>query len=262
VNSSTIAILLISYFLVLLLIAKFTSKSDSNEDFFRANRKAPWYLVAFGMVGTSLSGVTFISVPGWVGATEMTYLQVVFGYLAGYLVVAYVLLPLYYRQNLISIYGYLGNRFDVKTQQIGSFFFFVSRILGAAFRLYLVAIVLQEFLFSAMGLPFEVTVIISVFLIWIYTHKGGIKTIIITDTLQTFFMMAAVVFAISSILQSLDLTLVEYLQSPAFDSYNQVFIFDSLLSKFTFCQIFCRRDVYHHLYDRLRSRYDAKKLKL
>jgi Na+/proline symporter len=238
VNSSTIAILLISYFLVLLLIAKFTSKSDSNEDFFRANRKAPWYLVAFGMVGTSLSGVTFISVPGWVGATEMTYLQVVFGYLAGYLVVAYVLLPLYYRQNLISIYGYLGNRFDVKTQQIGSFFFFVSRILGAAFRLYLVAIVLQEFLFSAMGLPFEVTVIISVFLIWIYTHKGGIKTIIITDTLQTFFMMAAVVFAIRSILQSLDLTLVEYLQSPAFDSYNQVFIFDSLLSKSHFVKSF------------------------
>lgn len=237
-NSSTIAILLISYFLVLLLIAKFTSKSDSNEDFFRANRKAPWYLVAFGMVGTSLSGVTFISVPGWVGETEMTYLQVVFGYLAGYLVVAYVLLPLYYKQNLISIYGYLGNRFDAKTQQIGSFFFFVSRILGAAFRLYLVAIVLQEFLFSEMGLPFEVTVIISVFLIWIYTHKGGIKTIIITDTLQTLFMMAAVIFAISSILQSLNLSLVEYLQSPAFDNYNQLFIFDSLLSKSHFIKSF------------------------
>ncbi|MGB1044264.1 MAG: sodium:solute symporter [Flavobacteriaceae bacterium] len=224
--------------MVLLLIAKFTSKSDSNEDFFRANRKAPWYLVAFGMVGTSLSGVTFISVPGWVGETEMTYLQVVFGYLAGYLVVAYVLLPLYYKQNLISIYGYLGNRFDAKTQQIGSFFFFVSRILGAAFRLYLVAIVLQEFLFSEMGLPFEVTVIISVFLIWIYTHKGGIKTIIITDTLQTLFMMAAVIFAISSILQSLNLSLVEYLQSPAFDNYNQLFIFDSLLSKSHFIKSF------------------------
>ena len=141
-------------------------------------------------------------------------------------------------------------------------FLFVSRILGAAFRLYLVAIVLQEFLFSEMGLPFEVTVIISVFLIWIYTHKGGIKTIIITDTLQTLFMMAAVIFAISSILQSLNLSLVEYLQSPAFDNYNQLFIFDSLLSKSHFIKSFVGVDVYHNLYDGIRSRHDAKKPEL
>ena len=164
-NSSLILTLLLGYFLVLIIISYVTGKNDSNIDFFKAGKQSPWYLVAFGMIGASLSGVTFISVPGWVEASQFSYFQVVLGYMVGYVVVAFVLLPVYYKLNLTSIYEYLFQRFGVVSHKTGAFFFFISRVLGAAFRLYLVAIVLQQFVFSEWNVPFEITVIISILLV-------------------------------------------------------------------------------------------------
>ena len=177
---------------MLLLIARVTGKQDDNQTFFTGKRSSPWYVVAFGMIGASLSGVTFISVPGWVATSQFSYMQMVLGYLLGYLFIAQVLLPLYYRLNLSSIYTYLGQRFGQVSYKTGAFFFLLSRIIGGSFRLYLVATVLQLALFDAWGVPFWVTVTVTIGLIWIYTFRGGIKTIVYTDTLQTFFMLAAV----------------------------------------------------------------------
>ena len=219
------------YFVLLLVIAYFTGRNDSNEDFFSAARQSPWYVVAFGMVGASLSGVTFISVPGWVEASQFSYLQVVLGYLLGYFVVALLLLPLYYRLGLTSIYEYLGERFGPRSHLTGAFFFFVSRVLGAAFRLYLVAIVLQYFIFDQWNFPFEGTVLISILLIWIYTFRGGIKTIVWTDTLQTLFMIVAVVLSISLILKQLDYSFTGFLSSDAFKPYRQIWVTDSFLTR-------------------------------
>ena len=185
ITPAFILFLIVGYFFVLMVISFLVSKEDSNETFFTANRNSPWYLVAFGMVGASLSGVTFISVPGWVQASQFTYFQVVLGYLIGYIIVAYILLPVYYNNNVTSIYEYLSIRFGKKSHFAGAFFFFLSRVLGASFRLFLVSIVLQQFIFKTWNVPFEVTVVISITLIWIYTQKGGIKTIVFTDTLQT-----------------------------------------------------------------------------
>ena len=237
---SAIQILLLIgvYFLVLMLISYFTGKNDSNSDFFKAGKKSPWYLVAFGMVGASLSGVTFISVPGWVEASEFSYMQVVLGYLVGYFVVAFVLLPVYYRLNLTSIYEYLFERFGYVSHKTGAFFFFVSRVLGAAFRLYLVAIVLQQFVFDDLGVPFEITVVISIALIWIYTNKGGIKTIVWTDTLQTTFMIAAVILSIILINRELDWSFGEFLASDELKNYNKFLFTDSLLAKNHFVKSF------------------------
>ena len=167
-TATQILILIAAYFGVLLLISYFTGKNDSNVDFFKAGKKSPWYLVAFGMVGASLSGVTFISVPGWIEGSQFSYFQVVLGYMFGYFVVAFVLMPIYYRLNVTSIYEYLQQRFGVVSHKTGAFFFFISRVLGAAFRLFLVAIVLQQFVFDAWNVPFEITVVISILLIWIY----------------------------------------------------------------------------------------------
>ena len=174
--------LVLCYFSVLMLISYLTSKEDSNKEFFTANRSSSWYLVAFGMVGASLSGVTFISVPGWIEASQFSYFQVVLGYMVGYFVVAYVLLPVYYKNQVTSIYQYLDVRLGKNSHRAGALFFFISRVLGAAFRLFLVAIVLQQFIFDALHVPFEVTVILSIALIWVYTQRGGIKTIVWTDT--------------------------------------------------------------------------------
>jgi Na+/proline symporter len=175
-----ILLLTLIYFVFLVIIARITGKNDSNADFFKAGKQSPWYLVAFGMIGASLSGVTFISVPGWVEASEFSYFQVCLGYIAGYVVVAFLLLPVYYRLNLTSIYEYLQQRFGNVSHKTGAFFFFVSRVLGAAFRMYLMAIVLQQFMFEQWGIPFEMTVVLSIVLIWVYTNKGGIKTIVWT----------------------------------------------------------------------------------
>ncbi|MDC1472454.1 sodium:solute symporter [Flavobacteriaceae bacterium] len=237
-SSFLILALLISYFLVLILISYITGKNDSNVDFFKAGKQSPWYLVAFGMIGASLSGVTFISVPGWVEASQFSYFQVVLGYMVGYVVVAYVLLPVYYKLNLTSIYEYLLQRFGVVSHKTGAFFFFVSRVLGAAFRLYLVAIVLQQFVFSDWNVPFEITVIISILLIWIYTFKGGIKTIVWTDTLQTLFMITAVVLSIYFITDSLGWSFTAFLASDELKSYNTIFNTDSILEKNYFLKSF------------------------
>ena len=237
-NSFLILILLLSYFLVLILISYLTSKNDSNQDFFKAGKQSPWYLVAFGMIGASLSGVTFISVPGWVEASQFSYFQVVLGYMVGYFVVAFVLLPVYYKLNLTSIYEYLFHRFGFVSHKTGAFFFFVSRVLGAAFRLYLVAIVLQQFIFDEWNVPFEITVIISILLIWIYTFRGGIKTIVWTDTLQTVFMITAVILSIYFITDSLDWTFSEFLVSEELKAYSTIFNTDSILDKGYFLKSF------------------------
>ena len=187
-----IILLIIAYFSVLIFISYITGKSADNKTFFKANNSSPWYLVAFGMIGASLSGVTFISVPGWVEAQSMSYFQMVLGYVIGYAVIGLVLLPLYYKLNLTSIYTYLEDRFGRYSYKTGASFFLLSRTIGAAFRLFLVANVLQVILFDAYGIPFWVTVSITILLIWLYTFKGGIKTIVWTDTLQTLFMLIAV----------------------------------------------------------------------
>lgn len=237
---SAIQILLLigAYFLVLMIISYFTGKNDSNADFFKAGRQSPWYLVAFGMVGASLSGVTFISVPGWVEASEFGYMQVVLGYLFGYFVVAYVLLPLYYKQNLTSIYEYLLDRFGTVSHKTGAFFFFISRVLGAAFRLYLVAIVLQQFVFDDLGVRFEITVVLSILLIWIYTNRGGIKTIVWTDTLQTLFMILAVVLSIIFINRELDWSFGEFLVSEELKTYDKFLFTESFLDRNHFVKSF------------------------
>ncbi len=187
-----IALLIIAYFGILILISYLTGKSANNETFFKANNASPWYLVAFGMIGASLSGVTFISVPGWIEKQQMGYMQIVLGYIAGYAVIGLILLPLYYKLNLTSIYSYLKGRFGIHSYKTGATFFLLSRTIGAAFRLFLVANVLQLILFDAYQIPFWLTVTITILLIWLYTFKGGIKTIVWTDTLQTLFMLIAV----------------------------------------------------------------------
>lgn len=214
------------YFLVLLLIALWTGKTDDNHTFFSANRNAKWYVVAFGMVGTSLSGVTFISVPGWVESAQFTYFQVVLGYGFGYVLVSFILLPLYYRQGVISIYEYLADRFGPNSHLVGAVSFFISRILGAAFRLFLVAIVLQQYVFEQLGIPFEITVVLSVALIWLYTHRGGIKTIVWTDSLQTLLMIIAVLLSIVYMGSALDLNALEIFNLENYPDYNRIWIFD------------------------------------
>ena len=206
---------LIIYFIILLLISYLTSKSDSNESFFVGDRKSPWYIVAFGMIGASLSGITFISIPGSVAkfsselglvpSDQFSYMQMVFGYFFGYIIVAFVLLPIYYKINLTSIYGYLKERFGNWSYKTGSAFFLLSRLTGASIRLLLVSSVLQLILFDEIGIPFELSVVTSVLLIWIYTNRGGIKTIIWTDTLQTFFMLASVITTVYLIGDNLNL---------------------------------------------------------
>ncbi len=223
---------------MLLAISYFTGKNDSNNDFFKAGKSSPWYLVAFGMVGASLSGVTFISVPGWVESSQFSYMQVVLGYLAGYLVIAYVLLPIYYSLNVTSIYEYLEKRFGKVSYKVGAVSFFISRVLGAAFRLFLVAIVLQQFVFDDLGVRFEVTVVLSILLIWIYTFKGGIKTIVWTDTLQTTFMILSVLLSIYFINDRLDWSISEFLVSEELKEYNKMVFVDDFFGKNHFIKSF------------------------
>ena len=224
-------IILITYFAILTLISYITGREDNNKVFFKANKNSNWLIVAFGMVGASLSGVTFISVPGWVEDSQFTYFQVVLGYLVGYLFVASVLLPIYYRIGLTSIYEYLDQRFGQNSYFVGSVFFLISRVLGASFRLFLVAIVLQEFVFDSMKIPFEITVIFSILLIWLYTKRGGIKTIVWTDTIQTTFMILAVILSIIYINKSLDWSITEFLYSSDLKEYNRIFVMDNFLER-------------------------------
>ena len=230
---------IISYFLVLILIAHFTSKNSSdNSTFFIANRNSKWYLVAFGMIGTALSGVTFISVPGQVGAPDghqFEYFQFVLGNAIGFIIVATVLLPLYYRLNLTSIYSYIEKRLGVVSYKTAAAIFLLSRTIGSAFRLYLVVIVLQRFIFDAYGVPFAFTVAFSLLLIWLYTFKGGLKTIIITDTLQTVFLVSSVVLTIYFICDSLNFNFLEAFEAIKTSGYSKIFFFEDFTSnKFHF----------------------------
>ncbi len=238
-TSTQILITIAIYFAVLILISFLVGRKSDNATFFRGNRSSPWFIVAFGMIGASLSGVTFISVPGAVEEGAMNYFQVVLGYVVGYLVIGTVLLPLYYKMNLTSIYSYLNDRYGSAAQYTGSSFFILSRVVGASFRLYLVAGVLQEFVFESMGVEFWQTVTLTVILIWLYTFKSGIKTIVWTDTLQTFFMLVAVGVAIYYISDSLDLNGIGEITSYISDSdLSQIFFFDDWKSRSYFFKQF------------------------
>ncbi|MFK8104983.1 MAG: sodium:solute symporter [Saprospiraceae bacterium] len=215
-----------AYFLLLVTISYFTSKDSGNANFFLAGRQSPWYLVAFGMIGASLSGVTFISVPGWVAESQFSYMQMVLGYLLGYLVIATVLMPMYYRLQLTSIYSYLDTRFGDFSYKTGASFFLLSRAIGASFRLYIVALVLQEFVMNSFQVPFWLTVLMTIVLIWIYTYRGGIKTIVWTDTLQTLCMLTAVIFTIIAISQKLDLSVSDLWVTVDESVYSQIFFFE------------------------------------
>lgn len=236
-SSHIVIIIILLYFLLLVAISRITSRSADNNAFFTGNKSSPWYVVAFGMIGTSLSGVTFISVPGWVASSQFSYLQMVLGYLLGYFVIANVLLPLYYRLNLTSIYTYLEQRFGFYSYKTGAFYFILSRTIGAAFRLYLVAKVLQLAIFDELNVPIWVTIAITIGLIWLYTYRGGIKTIIWTDTLQTVFMLLAVFISIYAIMSQLNLDIVGAIDLLDESSYSKTFFFDDWRdSKFFFKQ--------------------------
>ena len=237
-SESLIFFVIATYFLILFFISNLTKGKENNSTFFTGDKESPWYVVAFGMIGASLSGITFISVPGDVGISNFTYFQVVLGYLFGYLIVAFVLLPIYYRNNVTSIYEYLGDRLGFVSHKSGALFFFISRILGAAFRLYLVAIVLQTFVFDSWNIPFEITVCLSIFLIWIYTFRGGIKTVVWTDTLQTFLMILSVFLSIYLINKNLNWSFANFIGSKEFSEYSKVFVFDNILERNHFIKSF------------------------
>jgi Na+/proline symporter len=216
----------IAYTALLFFITWLTARKANTQSFYIGNKASPWYVVAYGMIGASLSGVTFMSVPGWVGSTQFSYMMVVFGYLAGYIVISTVLLPLYYKLNLTSIYTYLDQRFGFWSYKTGAFFFLLSRVIGASFRMFLVVNVLQIFIFDAWGIPFGWSVGIFIFLIILYTFKGGIKTIIWTDTLQTTFMLAAVVISIVVISKGLHLSFSGLIQTVSDSDYSKVLVTD------------------------------------
>lgn len=231
-SSTAILTIIIIYFGVLIFISNIISKKDSSNDaFFKANKNSKWYLVAFGMIGTALSGVTFISVPGEVGNPDLQfkYFQFVLGNALGFLIIATVLLPLYYRMNLTSIYSYIEQRLGVVSYKTAATIFLISRTIGSAFRLYLVVIVLQKFVFDDFGVPFAITVLISLALIFAYTYRGGLKTIIITDTLQTFFLVSSVFLTIIFICRSLDYSFVEAFEAVKNSNYSKVFFYEDYL---------------------------------
>ena len=192
----TIIVIVLAYFALLFALNRWQGRRATNETFYRANRQSPWYMVAFGMIGASISGITFVSVPGMVLNTQMTYLQMCMGFILGYVVVAFALLPLYYRLNLTSIYAYLGQRLGRRSHKTGSWLFLLSKMTGAAVRFYVVCIILQRFVFEPQGVPFAVTTLILVLLIWLYTRTGGIKTLVWTDSLQTLCLFAALLLII------------------------------------------------------------------
>lgn len=225
-SAGLVLFILLSYFGLLILVSYFTTRKSNSETFFTANRNSPWYLVAFGMIGTQLSGVTFISIPGEVGNTDWTYLTVVLGNCIGYIIIALFLLPLFYKVRLVSIYSWLGTRFGEHARLTGSFFFIISQLVGASFRLFLVVSVLQLAVFNAIGIPFAATVFVTICLVWIYTVRGGIKTIIWTDSLQTVFILVSVVLTITVIWRSLDFDFVSATGAIKEGTLSRVFDFD------------------------------------
>ena len=237
-NGIYILLTIFIYFGLLMLVAKLTSKKANNDAFFRGNRKSPWYVVAFGMVGASLSGVTFVSVPGMVRGTGMTYMQTCLGFFVGYLIIAQVLLPLYYKLNLTTIYSYLHERIGKYSYKTGASFFLLSKIIGAAARLYLVCFILQHYVFDSLHVPFAISVIGIVLLIWFYTRKSGIKTIVWTDSFQTICLLLALGLILYQIGAQMNLNLIEMSQVIKESDYSRMFIFDDWHSKQNFFKQF------------------------
>lgn len=238
-NGIFILITIIVYFGILLGISRITAHSHSDNDaFFRGNRQSPWYIVSFGMIGASLSGVTFVSVPGMVKNIDMTYMQTCMGFFFGYLIIAHVLLPLYYRLNLTSIYTYLGQRIGRYSYKTGASFFLISKMLGAAARLYLVCIILQHYVFDAYNIPFAVTAIGTVALIWLYTHKSGIRTIVWTDSLQTLCLLLALGLILYNVTGKLNLNFGGVIDTIKNSSESRIFVFDDWQSKQNFFKQF------------------------
>lgn len=233
-----ITITILAYFAALLLLSKLTSRKATNNTFYRADRKSPWHMVAFGMIGASISGVTFISVPGMFIHSQMTYLQMCMGFIPGYFAVALILLPVYYRLNLTSIYTYLEKRFGIKTYHTGSWFFILSQITGQAVKFFVVCVILQQFVFQKAGIPFPVTVISLVLLVWLYSRKGGIKTLVWTDSFQTFCMLAALVLIIYYVIQSLGMNFGQAVHAITGDASSRIFVFDDWISKQNFWKQF------------------------
>ncbi len=233
-----IILVVLLYFLLLLAISRKTGKNATNLSFYRADRRSPWYMVAFGMVGASISGVTFVSVPGMVLKTQMTYLQMCMGFILGYIFVALVLLPLYYRLNLTSIYGYLAERFGTKSYKTGASFFLLSKMMGASIRFFVVCIILQRFVFDPLDVPFVLTVVVMVMLIWLYTRQGGIKTLVWTDSLQTICLFTALLLIIYKVVDELGLSLGETISLVWDSGYSKVFVFDDWVSKQNFWKQF------------------------
>jgi Na+/proline symporter len=227
-----------AYSILLFIITWLTSRNSTNHSYFLGNKSSPWYIIAYGMIGASLSGVTFISVPGWVNQTQFSYLMVVFGYLAGYIVIATVLLPLYYRLNLTSIYSFLEQRFGFWSYQSGASFFILSRVIGASFRMFLVVSVLQTFVFQQWGVPFYVTVLVFICLILLYTFEGGIKTIIWTDTLQTTFMLLGVGLSVYIISKELGYSFGDLVSTIKKSDYSQIIFTDVNDKRFFLKQFF------------------------
>ncbi|MDE6463291.1 MAG: sodium:solute symporter, partial [Muribaculaceae bacterium] len=222
-----VIITIVAYFALLMLVSYFASRGSDNSTFFTGKRQAPWPLVAFAMIGAAISGVTFISVPGMVAAKGYAYLQMVLGFIVGYFVIAFVLVPLFYRKNLISIYGYLEERFGRSTYRTGAWFFFVSKMLGAAVRFFVVCAVLQLLVFSPLHIPFIFNVIVTIALIWLYTVQGGVKTLIWTDTLKSFCLIMSVILCIYFVATNLGYNFGEMTAAIGSHETSRMFFFDN-----------------------------------
>lgn len=234
-----IIITVLLYFAALMLFSRITARhGDNNQTFFRANRRSPWYMVAFGMVGASISGITFVSVPGMTMFTGMTYVQMCIGFILGYFAVAFVLLPVYYRLNLTTIYTYLKERLGMRSYKTGAWFFLISKMTGAAVRFYVVCIILQRFVLDAIGVPFALTVVAMVSLIWLYTRRGGIKTLVWTDTFQTTCMFAALILIIYNVMGQLGMSATDAVKAIATDEHSRMFVMDDWISKQNFWKQF------------------------
>ena len=226
-----IIITVLLYFAALMLFSRVTARrGDNNQTFFRANRRSPWYMVAFGMVGASISGITFVSVPGMTMFTGMTYVQMCIGFILGYFAVAFVLLPVYYRLNLTTIYTYLKERLGLRSYKTGAWFFLISKMTGAAVRFYVVCIILQRFVLDAIGVPFALTVVAMVALIWLYTRRGGIKTLVWTDTFQTTCMFSALILIIYNVMGQLGMSATDAVKAIAADEHSRMFVLDDWIS--------------------------------
>ena len=234
-----IIITVLLYFAALMLFSRITARhGDNNQTFFRANRRSPWYMVAFGMIGASISGITFVSVPGMTMFTGMTYVQMCIGFILGYFAVAFVLLPVYYKLNLTTIYTYLKERLGMRSYKTGAWFFLISKMTGAAVRFYVVCIILQRFVLDAIGVPFALTVVAMVALIWLYTRRGGIKTLVWTDTFQTTCMFAALILIIYNVMGQLGMSATDAVKAIATDEHSRMFVMDDWISKQNFWKQF------------------------